>query len=176
MATSGFRFAGRDDVPALVDLIDAAYRGDRSRVGWTTEADLLGGQRIDAAMLEAELADPRAVVLVLESDGGPVACCRLRRADTGPAELGLFAVDPAHQGDGLGSRVLAEAERLVREDWSSDGLRLSVIDVRADLLAWYRRRGYRPTGATEQFPYGDERFGVPRRDDLRFAVLEKRLR
>ena len=48
-----------------------------------------------------------------------------------------------------------------------------MIDLRSTLIGWYERRGYRRTGATKPFPYGDERFGLPRRDDLRFAVMEK---
>jgi hypothetical protein len=52
---------------------------------------------------------------------------------------------------------------------------MTVIHLRDTLIAWYERRGYRRTGETEPFPYGDERFGIPRRDDLYFVVLEKAL-
>ena len=62
---------------------------------------------------------------------------------------------------------------MVRVVWMLAALRMTVIDVRDELIAWYERRGYRRTGIRKPFPYGDTRFGVPRRDDLRFEVLEK---
>jgi ribosomal protein S18 acetylase RimI-like enzyme len=82
---------------------------------------------------------------------------------------------PDRQGGGVGRALLAEAERVVRDEWGRALLRMSVIDARADLIAWYVRRGYARTGRRKPFPYGDERFGLPRRDDLRFEVLEKLL-
>ena len=83
---------------------------------------------------------------------------------------------PPLQGGGLGKAVLAEAERISRDDWKLAMLRMTVIDVRAELIAFYERRGYRRTGIKKPFPYGDERFGRPKRDDLRFEVFEKALR
>jgi ribosomal protein S18 acetylase RimI-like enzyme len=85
----------------------------------------------------------------------------------------MFAVDPVAQGSGLGKRVLAEAERLAREEWGCRSMHMTVIVQRDELIGWYQRRGYRRTGQFKPFPYGDERFGIPRRDDLRFEVLSK---
>ena len=79
-------------------------------------------------------------------------------------------------GGGLGDAVLRECERIAREDWRLPAMRMTVIDVREELIAWYERRGYRRTGIKKPFPYGDTRFGQPKRDDLRFEVLEKPLR
>ncbi|HBK57635.1 MAG TPA: GNAT family N-acetyltransferase, partial [Xanthomonadales bacterium] len=76
----------------------------------------------------------------------------------------------------IGRRVLTEAERIVRDDWQLDRMRMTVIDIRQELIDWYQRQGYRRTGIKKAFPYGDPRFGQPRRDDLRFEVLEKPLR
>lgn len=174
--TLRFRPAGPEDVGVVVEIVQSAYRGDASRAGWTTEADLIDGQRVDVAMVAELLGDGEAVVLLAELDLTPVACCELRHvAGAAVATLGMFAVRPTEQGAGLGRAVLAEAESLVRTRWGVGRLRLSVIDVRRDLIDWYLRRGFHPTGATAPFPYGDERFGRPRRDDLRFAVLEKEL-
>jgi GNAT superfamily N-acetyltransferase len=174
---TSFRRAGTGDVTVLVDLVESAYRGERSRAGWSTEADLLDGQRVDAGMMEAAVSSPDALVLVLvDGDGRPLACCELRRPPgPGPATFGMFAVEPSRQAHGLGRRVLAEAERVVAEEWGLDRLRMTVIEQRSELIAWYRRRGYAPTGESEPFPYGDERYGLPRRDDLRFVVLERDL-
>ena len=70
---------------------------------------------------------------------------------------------------------MMEAERLARDEWRATLMRMTVIRQRRDLIAWYERLGYRPTGETEPFPYGDERFGIPTRPDLAFAVLVKPL-
>ncbi|HUD40457.1 MAG TPA: GNAT family N-acetyltransferase [Dokdonella sp.] len=188
-----FRWASAGDVAAIVALVESAYRGEASRAGWTTEADLLDGQRIDAQGVTALIESADASVLLAESDGELVACCELRRAQapdprrgrggaTGPADaeptscyFGMFAVRPSAQGGGLGRRVIAHAERLAREDWGCERMRMTVIDLRTELIAWYERRGYRRSGVFEPFPYGDARFGIPRRPDLRFEVLEKPL-
>ncbi len=169
-----FRRAGAGDVPALVDLVESAYRGERSRAGWTHEADLLAGQRTDAQMVEAAVRDRAGVVLVAEAGGQIVACCQLERRD-GYAYFGMFAVSPARQGGGLGRAMLAEAERFARAEWGAGELRMTVIVQRADLIAWYLRRGYARTRELSPFPYGDERFGMPLRPDLAFETLTKKL-
>ncbi|MDN3272378.1 GNAT family N-acetyltransferase [Streptomyces sp. MA15] len=173
-AAPTFRRATDADVDALVELIESAYRGESSRAGWTTEADILHGQRTDPeGVLEAVKA-PDSRLLTVERDGRIVACCQLEhRGDH--AYFGMFAVSPAFQGAGLGRAVIAEAERQAREDWGVTGMHMTVISVREDLIAWYERRGYRRTGRTTPFPYGDERFGIPLRDDLEFELLVKEL-
>ncbi|MFJ6995735.1 GNAT family N-acetyltransferase [Streptomyces sp. NPDC003090] len=173
-ATETYRDAVEADVPALVELVESAYRGDASRAGWTTEADILDGQRTDPDGVHAVISTPGSRLVAVERDGGLVACCQLeRRGDA--AYFGMFAVRPGLQGGGLGRRVLAEAERLAREEWGAREMHMTVISVRDELIAWYERRGYRRTGRTTPFPYGDERFGVPRRDDLEFELLVKEL-
>ena len=169
-----FRDAVPADVPALVDLVTSAYRGDASREGWTTEADLLDGNRIDPEVLLHDIARPRSRVLLAELDGALLACAHVSDED-GAGYFGMFSVRPGLQGAGLGKALLAEAERVVREDWQLPAMRMTVIDVRDELIAFYERRGYRRTGIKKPFPYGDERFGIPKRDDLRFEVLEKNL-
>jgi ribosomal protein S18 acetylase RimI-like enzyme len=177
-ATLTFRFAEHSDVQAIVGLVESAYRGEASRAGWTTEADLLDGQRTDArAVGEIVAARGRGrLVLVAESDGRLVGCCQLERRPPGEAYFGMFSVRPGAQGQGWGGQILAEAERLAREDLGAGTMIMTVLAQRRDLIAWYERRGYRPTGDSKPFPYGDERFGIPRRPDLSFVVLARRLR
>lgn len=173
--TLTYRFAGPPDVPALVGLVESAYRGDASRAGWTTEADLLDGQRTDAEAVTAMLTTPGSTVL-LASDGELLAgCCQLERRPPAEVYFGMFAVRPRFQGSGWGGQILAEAERLARDEWRAATMVMTVIAQRLDLIAWYERRGYRRTGESRPFPYGDERFGIPLRPDLRFVVLAKPL-
>lgn len=167
-----FRVAGPGDVDAVVALVESAYRGDASRVGWTTEADLLDGRRTGPDEIAAIIARDRSRILLAELDGRLVACAHVAVED-GEGYFGMFSVVPGLQNAGLGKRVLAEAERIVAREWGCPRLRMTVIDVRDELIAFYLRRGYRRTGITKPFPYGDARFGLPRRDDLRFEVLEK---
>ena len=175
MQTSAFRSATPADIDAIVALVTSAYRGDASRAGWTTEADLLDGNRIDPEVLRADLARPRSRVLLVEADDGLHACAHVAD-EYGAGYFGMFAVRPGLQGGGLGKRLLAECERIVGDEWGLPVMRMTVIDVRDELIAFYQRRGYRRTGQFKPFPYGDARFGQPKRDDLRFEVLEKPLR
>jgi ribosomal protein S18 acetylase RimI-like enzyme len=178
MPSLSFRFASEPDAPAIADLVESGYRGERSRAGWTTEADLLDGQRIDVEGVLAVIRDPASCVLLGEQSGDGdaelIACAQLERT-ADHAYFGMFSVRPGLQNGGLGRALLAEAERIARQDWQLPELRMSVIVQRAELIAWYERRGYARTGEYLPFPYGDERFGKPRRDDLRFETLRKAL-
>ncbi len=173
-STIALRDAQPEDVPAIVALVESAYRGDVSRTGWTTEADLLDGQRIDANGIAADLDRPHSRIRLASREGELLACAHVAEND-GAGYFGMFAVRPDLQGAGLGKIMIADAERVAREEWAMATMRMTVIDVRAELIAFYERRGYRRTGAHQPFPYGDPRFGLPRRDDLRFEVLEKAL-
>ncbi len=173
-AELAFRDATPDDVGAIVALVESAYRGDVSRQGWTTEADLLDGRRIAPEVLLADIERPHSRILLAHRAGELVACAHVAVQD-GQGYFGMFSVRPDRQGTGLGKIVLAEAERLVQRDYAVSRMRMTVIDVRDELIAFYERRGYRRTGEKKPFPYGDARFGIPLRDDLRFEVLEKPL-
>ena len=173
-----FRAAEAADIPAIVPLVESAYRGDASRVGWTTEADFLDGRRTGPDDVGACIARPRSRILLAESvlaesaQHQLLACAHVADED-GAGYFGMFSVQPGLQNSGIGKAVLAEAERIVSEEWKLPLMRMTVIDIRAELIAWYERCGYRRTGITKPFPYGDARFGIPKRDDLRFEILEK---
>ena len=174
MTDLGFRAATDADIDAIVALVTSAYRGESSRAGWTTEADLLDGARIDPEVLRADIARDGSRVVLAERDSALLACAHVA-VDGDAGYFGMFSVVPGLQGGGIGKQVLAECERIVRDDWRLPAMRMTVIDVRDELIAFYQRRGYRRTGITKPFPYGDARFGEPKRDDLRFEVLEKTL-
>jgi len=173
-----FRHATHADIDALVALVESAYRGDASKQGWTTEADMLGGRRTGPDDIQGCIDRERSVILVAErraAGGDELIACAHVAEDNGAGYFGMFSVVPTQQGGGIGKQVIVEAERLVREDWNLPAMRMTVIDIRDELIAFYERRGYRRTGIKKPFPYGDERYGLPMRDDLRFEVLEKAL-
>ena len=169
-----FRLATPADVDAVVDVVESAYRGPASRAGWTTEADLLDGRRTGPDEVGPLIASPDARLVVGEQGGEVVATVLVERHGD-VAHVGMVAVRPTLQASGLGRVLLAEAERVGREVLGCRRGEMTVIRQRDTLLAWYVRRGWAPTGATAPFPYGDERFGRPRRDDLGFVVLAKDL-
>lgn len=165
------------DLDAIAALVNSGYRGESSRAGWTTEADFLGGQRTDADALRADLAArPDAVLLTLRDEPGGelLGSVWLEPQTAGVWYLGMLTVRPDLQARQLGRTLLAEAEAYAASR-GARRVRMSVITVRDTLIAWYERRGYVRTGETLPFPYGNARFGVPLRDDLRFEVLEKSL-
>lgn len=169
------RFATGADLPALHALVHRAYRGDSARRGWTHEADLLDGQRTDPAALADMLADPEQRILVAEDTGVLTGCVAIARVAGGKAYLGMLSVEPERQAGGLGRALMAAAEAAAASEFGATAVEMTVIRQRAELIAWYERRGYALTGETRPFPLDDERFGLPRRRDLVFVVLEKRL-
>jgi ribosomal protein S18 acetylase RimI-like enzyme len=174
MSALSFRAATPTDAEAIVALVESAYRGESSRAGWTTEADFLDGRRTGTDDVLAQIARPQSVVLLAEQAGRLLACAHVAVED-GTGYFGMFSVAPGLQGGGIGKQVLAEAERIAREQFGQSTMRMTVIDIRDELIAFYERRGYRRTGIFKPFPYGDARFGLPKRDDLRFELLEKPL-
>lgn len=172
--TQVIRTARHTDVPGLHQLIESAYRGDGARRGWTHEADLLGGQRTDAAALQEILSDPHQRMLLVEDDGVILGCVVVAER-AGGAYLGMLTVRPELQGHGLGRTLLDSAENLARDMFDAGEIEMTVIRQREELIAWYERRGYVRTGERRPFPHHDPRFGVANTPELEFAVLAKPL-
>jgi len=159
------------DVPALVALMNSAYRGESSKKGWTTEAHLIAGDvRTDEADVQSVMSLPGSVFLIYRNNEGElVGCVNLQRKGE-RMYLGMFSVSPEQQGGGLGKKLMTAAE----EHAKAEGVRaiyMSVISVRADLIAWYERRGYADTG--ERIPFPEDGRTGPHLQDLEFMVLEK---
>lgn len=153
--------------------MQSAYRGDSAKQGWTHEADLLGGQRIDLEGLHAAVTDQTHAVLVALADGTLVACVEITNRGNAIAYLGMLSVDPTLQAQGLGRQLINAAEQHAQKQWGTRVMEMTVIVQRVELIAYYERRGYRNTGKTAPFPMDDPRFGIPFRRDLEFVVLEK---
>lgn len=157
------------------DLVNSAYRGDSSKRGWTTEADMIGGQRSDTTSIKELIDRESSVILIAENEnsGALEGCVHLEKQDE-RCYLGMLTVKPTLQGKGLGGMMLEEAEAFA-QFWDCSHVFMTVIAQRAELIKWYEERGYRNTGETKPFPYGDERFGLPKVEGLYFVVLEKRI-
>lgn len=175
MNTLQLRTATPVDVDEIVALVTRAYRGKGEQAGWTTEAHLLDGLRSDSThVLEAMDEPVSRILLAMDAAGHMVGCIRLDRVEPDGAHFGLFAVDPTRQSSGAGTFLLEAVERQARE-WGCAWLGMEVLNVRADIKAWYLRKGFRPTGESIPFPYGDERFGTPLRGDLVLDLYRKEL-
>ncbi|WP_338869661.1 GNAT family N-acetyltransferase [Spirosoma sp. SC4-14] len=160
-----------DDITTLNILVNSAYRGDSSRKGWTTEADLLGGIRTDEEGIRTMLENPAARILKYEADGELIGCVYLEKKD-GDLYLGMLTVSPESQAAGIGKQLLEAAETYAQQQ-NCRAVTMTVITLRHELIAWYQRRGYAPTGETKPFP-DDPRFGI-QKQPLEFIVMEKRL-
>lgn len=167
-----FKIATENDSAQIAVLVNSAYRGESSRQGWTTEADLLGGQRTGPAAILEILKTPGNVFLLCFLDDVLIGSVHLRREHKN-CYLGMFVIKPDSQAQGLGKAFLLHAETFSREEWQCETMSMTVIALRTELIQWYARRGYVNTGAWVDFPYGDERFGIPYRDDLQLCVLQK---
>jgi len=161
-----------DDLPQIVALMNRAYRGQQ---GWAAEMGYIQGDRISLKDLEAEIAaKPEMRFMAWREDGALLGCFSLEPVADGSWYLGALTVEPNRQDAQLGRQLLAQAESMARE-LGAKRMVLTVIWVREALIAWYRRRGYAPTGKTTPFPYDDDRWGRPLRDDLHFVWFEKGL-
>jgi ribosomal protein S18 acetylase RimI-like enzyme len=165
--------AGAADAARLSELVNSAYRGDYSRQGWTTEADLLDGTRTDAAALKEIIARPGTVILKYVENEKILACVELVMENT-HLYLGMLTVEPSLQGKGVGKVLVRAAEEYASENHCKK-IHMSVITVRKELIDWYKRLGYADTGKRKPFAFSDPRFGQPRQP-LEFMVMEKSLR
>src|SRR5262245_18923716 len=164
--------ATHEDAPALERLINSAYRGDSSRKGWTTEADLLDGGRTDAEALRDIMKRSDTTLFKCVQDESIVGTVELRREGS-KIYLGMLTVRPDLQGAGIGKKLLDAGEAFAREK-KCEAVFMTVISVRKELIDWYVRHGYALTGERKQFDINDPRFGIPK-NKLEFLVLEKRI-
>ncbi|WP_293766289.1 GNAT family N-acetyltransferase [uncultured Aquitalea sp.] len=172
--TATIRHAALEDAQAIADLLNLAYRPPPGREGWTHESHLVAGQRASAEQVKSALQQTGSIMaLKVTADGHLLACLHLQ-GDKESASIGMFAVDTAAQGQGLGREMLAWAEREAQARWSCRKTCMSVVAQRPELIAYYARRGYLPTGETAAFPW-EASVGSPLGTALSLCLLEKTL-
>ncbi len=165
--------ADEKDITSLVALMDSAYRGEKSKQGWTSEADLfIGNKRTDETTVATLIKKPGAVFLKYLNEEGVLQGCVFLQIKGNRIYLGMFSVSPLAQGIGIGKKMLAAADDYAR-DHNCSSIYMTVISVREELIAWYERNGYEKTGKVLPFPV-DERYGIPTQP-LEMLVLEKYL-
>ena len=163
--------AGPSDLERIVTLVNDAYRGSSKSPGWTHEAGLLAGQRIDVASLRASLRNEGSTILVMRNGGDITGCVALQSLEDHAWYLSMLAVDPDRQIAGMGKAIMAGAERFAQAHGARQ-IKISVINVRTSLIEWYERMGYARTGVVEPFP-DDTTVGTPLRSDLALFTLVK---
>ncbi|MBL8207075.1 MAG: GNAT family N-acetyltransferase [Blastocatellia bacterium] len=168
-----FRKARAEEAAFLVPFVNAAYRGDSSRVGWTTEAEYLDGQRTDEDGIRELIETEHSMILLCLQNEDIVGSVHLQKTEDA-AYLGMLVTRPDLQGHGIGKHLMQAAEAIVQQEWGVRKMEMTVITLRSELIAFYERRGYRRTGIIKPFPT-DVRFGIPRVEGLQFEVLEKEL-
>jgi ribosomal protein S18 acetylase RimI-like enzyme len=171
-----FRKATQNDASLIADLVNSAYRGDYAKQGWTTEADILDGQRTDAEALLEVIHTPLNQIEIAFEETSPliIGCVHLIKELPDTLYFGMLTVEPTSQARGLGKSILEHIERIAREEGFMR-IRLTVIPTRAELIAFYQRRGYTETGRFEPFPTDDPRFGIPKVSHLVLKEFEKKL-
>ena len=161
------------DILALVSLMDNAYRGEGSKQGWTSEADLFSGnKRTDEETVTRLMTRTGSVFLKHTNGTGNIDGCVFLHKKDSKLYLGMFSVAPSAQGKGIGKKLLNAADEYARLH-NCSSIYMTVITVREELISWYERNGYRKTGKVLPFPV-DERFGIPTRP-LEMIVLEKQV-
>lgn len=162
-----------EDVSVLNNLVNSAYRGESSKKGWTTEADLLGGIRTTEEGL-AETIKKSDTFILKYTEANQILACMMLVQKANSLYLGMLTVSPDLQGNGIGKKLLKSAEVFAQENGIFK-IEMTVISVRSELIAWYERHGYSKTGETKPFPMNDPNFGEPKQH-LDFIVMEKEIR
>ena len=160
------------DIPGITKLVNSAYRGEEAKKGWTHEADLIDGTlRTDEIALKESIENPNAVILKYTLDSEITGCVYLEKQGK-KLYIGMLSVQPGLQSKGIGKQLLQAAEEHAKQ-MHCKMIEMTVISVRPELIAWYRRHGYETTKERRPF-HDEEKFGVPRQP-IEFIVMQKHL-
>ena len=167
-----YRISRREDAELIAELVNSGYRGEVSKQGWTTEADLLDGIRTDPTEVRQLIAMSDSMIYLCTQGEVIIGSVHLQRVN-GVGYLGLFVIQPNLQGAGIGKQFMRSAELAAKNAWGVSKMTMTVITVRPELLAFYERRGYRRTGKLIPFPADDQH--RPKVAGLQLEYLEKDL-
>lgn len=167
-----YRKAGIVDIPRIEKLVNSAYRGEHAKKGWTTEAYILDGQRTDQLKLQELITNPGSEIqLALDHETEEIIGCIHLSKETDALYFGMLTVEPTRQGHGIGKEMLKQIEKVAKR-LGLPQIRMTVINGREELVAYYERFGYKKTGNTEPFP-DDPRYGIPKKGKLQFEEFVK---
>jgi ribosomal protein S18 acetylase RimI-like enzyme len=172
MSIDIFRAAIKLDAEVIANLVNMAYRPESAASGWTHEYDLVSGSRTNADQILEIISKPDSVILLGIKGSEIVACIHIEK-DGSNGCIGMFAVNPAVQGAGIGKQMLAYAEGVATENFSSDKFIMVVVSSRSELISFYQRRGYHKTGSIMDYPLSAGA-GIPKQSGLKIEILEKR--
>lgn len=169
-----FQTAQPEHAPHIAALVNSAYRGDSSKVGWTTEADLLDGQRTDDESIKNIILAPKnSIEMAIDSETKEIlGLVHLKQEDNQTLYFGMLTVTPLAQSRGIGKLILKHIEDYAAANGFKN-IRISVIHLRLELIAYYERRGFKPTGLFEPFPADNPLFGIPKVQDLKLLEFIK---
>jgi GNAT superfamily N-acetyltransferase len=163
------------DAEAIATLVNSAYRGEASRKGWTTEADILDGLRTTTSEVGKIIKSKNAFILigVLRDEVVATICCEWQElAFKDTVHFGMIAVKPSLQNKGYGKSLIQAAEAICLREWRVVGFHMAVISIRHELVAFYERLGYKRTGEFAEFPVKSDLW-QPKVDGLNLQYLAK---
>lgn len=165
-----FRKALPDDAERVSALVNSAYRGESSKAGWTTEADLVDGERTNPDLIQEIISTKHNQIFVVEKDNLIIGSLHLIQEDLETLYAGMLAVEPTLQAGGVGKFMLNKVFELGAEV-KVKKIRITVISVRPELIKYYERLGFELTGKEEPFPHPE----LAKVEDLHFLEMIKRL-
>ncbi|RSM10864.1 hypothetical protein CEP52_003344 [Fusarium oligoseptatum] len=176
MANLQFRIATPDDAPQLQQLIQAAFRAEDSRKDWVGDAELAANFCISVDEVLPKITSPDSEMIMAFDDNGALAgTVGVFHRNDDLARLFYLAVDQTLHRGGIGRQVLEYAEGYCQRTWGVKKLGLDALTLRKELISWYMRRGYVPTGEITPFPV-DKLNGRALPEGLGFVEMEKEAR
>lgn len=163
-----------NDIPELERLINNAYRGEASRNGWTSEEGILKGERIGQETLEGYFNQDHINILKFTDVNGTILGTVYIEFKNNVLYLGMLAVMPEQQAQGIGKSIMQEAENLAKKH-DCDRIAITVVSSRLELISWYERRGYRMNGESISFEELKGNFGIPLIQNIQLIGMEKSL-
>ncbi|HEY3249665.1 MAG TPA: GNAT family N-acetyltransferase [Ignavibacteria bacterium] len=168
-----FRSATGEDSEKICSLVNSVYRGDNAKKGWTTEADLLGGIRININTVNDVINRENNVILLALIEDKVVGCVHLEKKNS-KCHLGMLSVDVDYQDKKIGRALMDESETYAKNTFGCREMEMKVIGQRTELIDYYLRRGYKLTEEKEPFIVSTH-FGEPKIDNLYFIYMVKQL-